>query len=117
MGPFSADVFVNYTGSYRNWSNTSVIPVTVDAIGNPVGGGDKVKSQTIFDFHTSYSFEEGVGPLSGAQVYLDIQNVFDEEPPFFNGNTSGILGGAWGFNGFTSNPIGRLVSVGLRAEF
>ena len=56
-------------------------------------------------------------PLSGAQVYLDIQNVFDEKPPFFNGNTSGILGGAWGFNGFTSNPIGRLVSVGLRAEF
>jgi iron complex outermembrane receptor protein len=117
MGPFSADIFMNYTGSYRNWSNTSVTPITVDSVGNPTGGGDKVKSQTIFDLHASYSFEEGVGPLSGAQVYVDVQNLFDKDPPFYNGNTSGILGGAWGFNGFTSNPIGRLVSFGLRADF
>ena len=34
--------------------------------------------------------------------------------PVYNGNTNGILGGAWGYNGFVSNPIGRMVSVGLR---
>lgn len=116
MGPFSADLFWNHVGSYKNWSNTSVIPVTTDARGNPTGGGDKVKAQNIYDFHASWDFGE-VGPLSESQVYIDIQNIFDTDPPFFNGNTSGILGGAWGFNGFTSNPIGRLVSVGLRAGF
>ena len=116
-GPFSIDLFANYTGSYRNWSNTSLIPVTVDANGNPTGGGDKVKSRTIFDLHASYTFEDGVGPMSGAQVYFDVQNLLDKDPPFYNGNTSGILGGAWGFNGFASNPIGRLVSIGVRADF
>ncbi|RAK50776.1 TonB-dependent receptor domain-containing protein [Phenylobacterium deserti] len=116
MGPLAVDLFWNHTGSYNNWSNTSVIPITTDANGNPTGGGDKVKAQNIFDFHASWDFGE-VGPLSESQLYIDIQNVFDTEPPFYNGNTAGILGGAWGFNGFTSNPIGRLVSVGLRAGF
>ncbi|HVI31445.1 TonB-dependent receptor domain-containing protein [Phenylobacterium sp.] len=117
FGAFSADVFMNYTGSYRNWSNTSVAPVLVDSIGNPTGGGDKVKSQTIWDLHASYDFEDGYGIMENAQVYLDIQNVLDTDPSFYNGNTAGILGGAWGFNGFASNPIGRLVSVGVRAKF
>src|SRR5690606_31342143 len=40
-GPFSADVFVNYVGSYRNWSGTTVTPLVRQA-GNPVSGGDKV---------------------------------------------------------------------------
>lgn len=50
------------------------------------------------------------------------KNVFDRAPPFYNGTTGGILApggttpGSYGFNGFVSNPIGRLISAGFRVE-
>jgi hypothetical protein len=36
-------------------------------------------------------------------VSLDVRNLTDEEPPFYNGNTGGISGNAtgWGYNGFS----------------
>jgi iron complex outermembrane recepter protein len=114
-GPFSLDTFVNYTGGYRNWSNTSVRPITTDALGNPTGGGDYVDPQLTVDLHVAYTLSQGW--LNGDQIYVDVQNLLDQDPPFYNGNTSGILGGAAGFNGFVSNPIGRLVSLGVRANF
>lgn len=115
LGGFGADLFWNHTGGYRNWSNDSVAPIETDAVGNPIGGGDKVKANDTFDLNMRYNFEGGV--VDGWQVYLDVQNLFDKDPPFYNGNTSGILGGAWGYNGFVSNPLGRIVSLGLRAKF
>lgn len=111
----SADLYWNHTGGYRNWSNTSVTPITTDAAGNPTGGGDKVKGNDTFDLHLQYSFRGGF--MDGWQVYLDGQNIFDKDPPFYNGNTSGIIGGAFGYNAFVSNPLGRVVSFGLRAKF
>jgi iron complex outermembrane receptor protein len=117
-GPIAVDVFANYTGSYYNWFNSSLVPIALDPKGNPTGGGDKVKSDLTFDMHASYTFGEDVaGLMSGSQVYIDINNVFDKDPPFFNGNTAGIGVGGWGYNGFTSNPIGRMISVGARARF
>jgi iron complex outermembrane receptor protein len=114
-GPFAVDVFANYTGKYRNWINTSILPVTSDANGNPTGGGDPVKADLTFDFHAAYNLSGGF--MDGSQVYVDVKNVFDKEPPFYNGNTTGAGVGAWGFNGFTSNALGRLMSVGFRAQF
>jgi len=116
MSGISADLFWNHVGSYRNWISTTVNPITVDSVGNPTGGGDKVKAGNTFDLHLQYEFQ-GENFLRGWQVYVDTQNLFDKKPPFYNGNTSGILGGAWGYNGFVSNPIGRLISLGLRAKF
>jgi iron complex outermembrane receptor protein len=114
-GPFSATVFANYTGEYNNWINTSVIPITSDAAGNPTGGGDPVDSDLIWDLNASWDFQ---GALEGNSVYIDVKNVLDSEPPFYNGNTTGAGGvGGWGFNGFTSNAMGRIVSVGFRARF
>ncbi len=113
---FSADLFWNHTGGYRNWISTSVAPITVDAVGNPTGGGDKVKNNDIFDIHLQYTFG-GENMLRGWQLFVDMQNIFDKDPPFYNGNTNGILGGAWGYNGFVSNPIGRLTTLGLRMKF
>ena len=51
------------------------------------------------------------------QSLIDVYLPFDKEPPFYNGNTTGAGVGAWGFNGFTSNALGRLISVGFRAQF
>ena len=115
MNNFAIDAFANYTGKYSNWINTSVLPITSDARGNPTGGGDPVKADLTIDMRAAYTFDSGV--LDGTQLYVDVKNLFDKEPPFYNGNTTGAGVGAWGFNGFTSNALGRLISVGFRAQF
>jgi len=116
LGGFSADLFWNHVGGYRNWINTSVAAVTVDSSGNPSGGGDHVKADNVFDLHVQYTVKND-GTFNGWQVYVDVKNIFNTNPPFYSGNTAGIIGGAFGYNGFVSNPLGRVTSVGLRAKF
>jgi iron complex outermembrane receptor protein len=116
LSGFSTDLFWNHVGGYRNYSSTSVLPITVDAAGNPNGGGDPVKDGNTFDLHVQYEFG-GESFARGWQVFVDVQNLFDTNPPFYNGNTGGILGGAAGYNGFVSNPLGRLTALGLRVKF
>jgi iron complex outermembrane receptor protein len=116
LGGISADLFWNHTGSYRNWISTSVVPLQNNAQGNPVGGGDKVKSDNNFDLHLQYTIKNE-GSFNGWQAYIDVKNLFDKDPPFYNGNTAGIIGGAWGYNGFVSNPLGRQIAVGVRTKF
>ncbi|MEQ8935301.1 MAG: TonB-dependent receptor, partial [Amphiplicatus sp.] len=115
LGGLSADFFANFTGSYRNYIQTTVEPIILDANGNPAGGGDKVKAGYTFDLNLSYEGESGF--MTGKRVYVNVKNLFDQDPPFYNGNTSGIGVGAWGYNGFVSNPLGRIVSLGFSANF
>ncbi len=80
--------------------------------GLPAGGGDKVKSNTTFDLNLNYTpmpDDPFGGTLSGSQLFVDIQNVFDKAPVFYNGFT--------GYDGYTGNPIGRLVTFGFRTKF
>lgn len=107
LGDFSFDAFMNYVGSYRNYGGTTVAPVTRDAVGNPTGGGDKVKSNQTFDFHLSYTIP--TERLEKAQIYVDVSNAFDRKPSFFNS--------ANGYDNYAGNPIMRVVSVGVRAAF
>jgi iron complex outermembrane receptor protein len=116
LGGFSADLFWNHTGSYQNWISTSVIPIATNSVGNPTSGGDKIKADNNFDLHLQYTVKSE-GMFNGWQAYVDVKNLFDKDPPFYNGNTAGIIGGAWGYNGFVSNPLGRLIAVGLRTKF
>ena len=62
LAAFSADLFVNYTPSYRNYSSDSIAPVTSNGAG-PSGGGDLVKSDLTFDATLRYEF--GGGFLEG----------------------------------------------------
>ena len=114
MGGFSTDLFWNYTGPYHNWSNSSIAPITRDANGNPNGGGDRVGPNNVFDLHVQYDFGDSSSFLRNFQVYADVQNLFDSDPPFYNGNTGGITGAGFGYNSFVSNPLGRLVAIGVR---
>jgi iron complex outermembrane receptor protein len=114
MGGFAADVFWNYTGSYQNWG-TPAIPVTRDANGNPTGGGDYVSPNHVFDLHLQYTVG-GESIMKGWQIYADVQNLFDRDPPFYNGNIQGITGAGFGYNGFVSNPLGRIISIGARIK-
>jgi len=114
LSGFSADLFWNYTGPYRNWGS-SVAPIINDANGNPASGGDRVRPNHIFDLHLQYELG-GESLFRGWQVYVDVQNLFDKDPPFYNGNVGGITGAGFGYNAFVSNPLGRITSIGLRVK-
>ncbi|MFY7837065.1 MAG: TonB-dependent receptor domain-containing protein [Novosphingobium sp.] len=105
-GPVSATVFFNHTGGYRNWSATAINPV-VSVGGVPTGeGGDPVKALTTVDFHLAWDLPKS---MAESQVYVDVQNVFNTKPPFYNA--------VQGFDTFAGNPLLRVVSVGFRTKF
>jgi iron complex outermembrane recepter protein len=105
---FSFEVFANHVGSYKNVGANTINAVTLDANGNFSGGGDVIDAWTTYDLHVSYNFSKG-GKLGNSEVYVDVNNVADEPPPFNNQSA--------GFDAFGSNPLGRVVNVGLRARF
>ena len=105
-GGLSFDTFLNYVGSYRNYSGTTVVPV-VSANGNPQSGGDKVKSNLLVDLNATYTFKGNF--MTGSQLFIDATNVFDRDPTFYN-NANGI-------DQYSGNLIGRVITVGLRARF
>ncbi|HEU4485079.1 MAG TPA: TonB-dependent receptor [Povalibacter sp.] len=116
VGKFSADLFWNHIGSYHNWGGSTIEPLTRDANGNPSGGGDSVDATNTFDLHFAYKLSLGT-TFDDVNLSLDIRNVADEDPSFFNGNQGGFMGGAWGYDNFAANPIGRLITLGVRASF
>ncbi len=117
QGPWQVDTFVNYMPGYHNWNSTSVLPLNANALGVPTQG-DKVGSWTTMDLNIAYSFMDGW--LGGDQVYVHVNNLFDQDPPFINTTANGAgasSGAAFGFNAFNASPIGRTVQVGMRAKF
>lgn len=106
----TAQIAANYTGSYKNWSSTALVPITSDQFGNPNGGGgDKVAASTLIDLHLGYEFNTGNPLLGDNEVYVNVKNLFDSAAPFYNS--------ANGYNNYNWNPIGRLVSIGLRTKW
>jgi outer membrane receptor protein involved in Fe transport len=95
-GAWSGALFVNYTDSYIN---KSVVPVA------------NVKSWTTVDLNARYAPQWG-GWLKGTSVSLNVQNVFDRDPPYAlitfvrtQGET------AIGYDPQQANPLGRFVSL------
>jgi iron complex outermembrane receptor protein len=117
VGKLSADVFWNHIGSYKNWGGSTIKPLTRDANGNPNGGGDTVDATNTFDLHLAYKVLEEGKTINGMMLSLDVRNLTDEDPPFFNGNLGGFMGGAWGYDNYNANPVGRLVTLGVRTSF
>jgi iron complex outermembrane recepter protein len=116
VGKLSADVFWNHIGDYKNWSGNTITPLTRDANGNPNGGGDTVEATNTFDLHFAYKLSIG-STVEDLSLSLDVRNVTDEDPSFFNGNQGGFMGGAWGYDNYTANPVGRLITLGIRTNF
>jgi iron complex outermembrane receptor protein len=105
----SASLFWSHTGAYKNWSGTSYSAITRNAFGLPIAGGDSVGANDTFDLHAQYDFPGKAGWAAGTQVYVDVENLFDKTPPFYNS--------ALGYDVFGGNPIGRVVSIGARKTF
>jgi iron complex outermembrane receptor protein len=105
IGPIDANVFFDYVGSYRNYTSTTVNPV-VTQNGVPVSGGDSVKSNTLTDLNVAYTVREG--KTKGTQLFVNIDNVFDKDPVFYNSLN--------GIDPFSGNVLGRVVTVGFRVK-
>jgi len=91
FGPFLGELTVNHSSSA---DVTNVV------------GQTKVDSFTTVNLFGAYDLGLG-GVFSDTSVTLNLDNVFDEEPPFYN-----AAGGT--ANGST---LGRMVSVGIRKTF
>lgn len=112
---FGADLYDNFIGSYRNWGGatgqgTKGIPLITRADGAPIGGGDKVDAQHYFELNVRYNLptDSFLGDaLAGTQLYVDVSNLFDSAPAFYNNA---------GFDSFTGDPTGRVVTVGVRVK-
>ena len=105
IGDISANAFVNFIGGYRNWSGSTVDPL-VSENGIPVSGGDHVAATALVDLNVAYTLHGDA--LDGSQVFLDITNLFDRNPSFYNS--------ANGYDPYSGNVIGRVVTLGFRAK-
>jgi iron complex outermembrane receptor protein len=108
MGDYSLNVYMNNVGGHKNWGGGTINPLILDTNGNVSGGGDYVKSWTTFDLHGSWNFSHE-GMLGDSEVYIDANNIFNEAPPFFNNSS--------GYDSFGANPLGRVLSLGIRARW
>jgi iron complex outermembrane receptor protein len=103
---YNVNLFMNYTGAYKNWGNP-VNPITLDANLNPAGGGDHVKANVTFDLNLAYTFST---PWTGDnEISLNFRNLFDKEPPFYNATR--------GYDDWVASPYGRVIQIGFQAKY
>ena len=110
---FSADLYDNFVGSYRNWSSNSVAAILARADSAPIGGGDKVDAHHSFELNVQYMLPNegflGTMGMGSSSLFVDVTNLFDSAPAFYNS--------ANGYDSLTGDPTGRVVTVGLRTRF
>lgn len=95
----------DYLGSYLNWNGAAPYPLIRNASFAPIGGGQSVSSLATFNLFAGYTFRRN-SDLAGLGVSLTINNIANEDPPFFNSPL--------GYDNLGSgNPIGRTVTLSL----
>ena len=90
-GPFTVDATINHRAGY-------------DVVG--VVGQTEVDSYTLVNLFARYELPTS-GWLENTAVTLNVDNIFDEDPPYFN-SAGGYANGA---------TLGRVVALGLRKSF
>ncbi|HEX3756547.1 MAG TPA: TonB-dependent receptor [Rhizomicrobium sp.] len=105
FGDVNFDWYINFTSAYRNWNGSSLNPITFDGNNNPAGGGDHVHANITSDFHIAYDFQSAFGD---DEISLSARNAFNQRPPFVNSS------GGW--DTWVANPLGRILTVGLKAK-
>jgi iron complex outermembrane receptor protein len=105
---YALDIYVNNIGGYKNWGSGTINPLILDANGNAFDGGDYVRSWTTIDLHAAWAFSHE-GSLGKGQIYVDVNNLFDTAPPVFNNSN--------GYDPYGANPLGRVISLGLRMQY
>jgi hypothetical protein len=95
-----------------------VYPNTPPTVGLTTGttyNTNTVESYTVAALNASYTFDD-LGFFKSLQIFANIDNLFDEEPPIATG--SGFGGTDFGgTNPIFYDTLGRAYRVGIRAEF
>lgn len=94
LGEWRASSRINYLGSYVN---------------NLVTPFQDVDDYLTLDLHVEYAFDRIGAVYDGLTIALDIENVFDEDPPFVD-----QIGG---FDPQAASAIGRMFSLSLRKRW
>jgi iron complex outermembrane recepter protein len=99
-GPWSANLFVNYVGTYKNNQTFS-------------GSVDEVSDWTTFDAGATYQFGKDVfwSGMKDVRLSLNVQNLFDRDPPVV------IQSNYSGFDPHNANVFGRIVTLQLTKDF
>lgn len=98
---YSVTVFYNYTNGYDNTNFTPYAPV---------------KAFQTIDTHLAWNVPpvNGLyGLLSGVQLSLDANNLFDRDPPHFY-NSGDNTADSRGYDASAASALGRVVQLGLR---
>ncbi|MEX6634781.1 TonB-dependent receptor plug domain-containing protein [Hyphococcus lacteus] len=100
-GGFNANVFLNYTNSYK-FDN--------------LPGSQTVDSYSTVDLSTSYAFGESsvASVLGNAKIRLSVSNLFDQQPPSTLDAPTFSL---FGYDPTNASPLGRFISVELSTSF
>ncbi|MGH6998762.1 MAG: TonB-dependent receptor domain-containing protein, partial [Phenylobacterium sp.] len=88
-GDYGASVALNYVEAYRSEA------------------GAKIDAWTTTDLQLRWAPQTAAGGLEGLSLALNVQNLFDVDPPFYDGPT-GI-----GYDPANADPLGRYVSLQL----
>jgi iron complex outermembrane receptor protein len=113
LDPFNAGISFNYQHSYNQPLTTFPNNFTAYSYefstshGLVPGNNGIYRVPTLFTIDVNASYDLPDEWLSGTSVNLNINNILDTDPPFFN-NSSGSQGGS---------AIGRMVTVGVRKKW
>lgn len=86
-GPLDLDLHWNHVAAYRD------------------GVGKAIDAWNTIDLQLGWS--AGAGPFEGLRLNLSVQNLFDEEPPFYDSPTG------YGFDPGQANLLGRVLAFQL----
>lgn len=100
-GGWSAILYANYLGSYRN-DRAAVV--------------QRVRSNMTFDLDIGYTLPGGEGLPRDVRLGINVENLFDRKPPFVNLVQDAYFSSA-GFDPTASSPLGRVVSLSLGTKF
>jgi iron complex outermembrane recepter protein len=77
-------------------------------------GQQRIASWTTLDAQLRYEFDAAgaAGPLSGVQIALSVENLFDKDPPFVASQGSPIAHS--GYDSVNATPLGRFIALDVR---
>ena len=105
-GGFDSQVNVNYVDSY---TNVNVAPET------------PVDSWTTVDLSLRYDFGAKGYMLSDTVLSLNVNNLFDRDPPFvgsgFRAPSGRGLNNEYGYDPTNANPVGRFITIDMKKRF
>lgn len=101
-GRHSVNGVIRHIGSYEE----------NDATGGLIGEGT-VDSSTTFDLQYNYALEDFLGYGAGTEVTVGAINLFDEDPPFVSGQTTGDFG----YDTKVHDPRGQMFYFSLTQKF